>query len=294
MGDFGVAVSPFELAEWQDATGLTPDLVMVFESWSRQRSFADVLAKARTFGHTQMVVTWEPWTPVDVGATPDEQGAPQPEWDHASILAGDHDGYIDLVARSIRDSGMEAVWLRFGHEMNGHPPWYPWGHDPEGYVAAWKYVRRRMRTERGAWNAKFIWAPNPDLWRTLPADWLTGLLPYWPGGAAIDGVGSTMIEFGRDDRSYPVSQFVQRFTLAASIFGRPVRAMEVNVARELAVSWLTDLAQWVRITHTPMVILSQGASRASALGGTGDLDWSLVDDPDARAAVLGVIQALHS
>lgn len=294
MGDFGVAVSPFELAEWQQATGIQPDLCMVFESWSRQRALTDVLAKARSFGHREFCCTWEPWDPPPIGVTPEEQGAVQPEWGHESILRGDHDDYIDAVARSIRDSGLDAVWLRFAHEMQG--VWHPWSHDPAGYIEAWKYVRHRMRSERAAWNAKFVWAPNPDLWRATPADWLAKLLPYWPGAAAIDGLGSTMIEFGREDRSYPVSAFAQRFWMARDVFLRPVRAMEVNVSRELAVPWLTDLAGLITRAPTliPTVILSQGASRAAALGGTGDLSWSLVDDADARGAVRAVIQALHS
>lgn len=299
MGDFGVAVSPFELEEWQVATGLTPDLCMIFEAWSRQRSFADVCAKARSLGHTQLVVTWEPWEPVPVGCTPQEQGALQPEWDHQSILAGHHDEYIDAVARSIRDSGLSAVWLRYAHEFNGSVPggggWYPWAWDPVGFVAAWKYIRNRVRSVRGAWNAKFVWAPNPDLWRTLPADWFATLLPYWPGGSAMESVGSTMIEFGRADRSYSVASFGTRFDLAREVFGRPVRALEVNVSRELAVPWLLDLAALATTPDRPlpMVVLSQGASRASALGGTGDLEWSLVDDPDACEAVRAVVQALH-
>lgn len=294
MGDFGVAVSPFELDEWTAATGIHPDLCMIFEAWSRQRSLAEVCAKARRLGHTQLAVTWEPWTPVPVGTHPDEQGAPQPDYAPAAILAGEHDDYIDGVARSIRDSGLTAVWLRYGHEMNGG--WYPWSANPAGYVDAWKYIRHRVRSLRGAWNARFVWAPNPDLWRTTPADWLARLLPYWPGPAAIDGIGATMIEFGRDDRSYNVAQFAQRFELARDIFGRQVRAMEVNVAREIAVPWLCALANYAGRADRPlsMAILSQGASRAAAVSDTGDLDWSLMDDPDARAAVQALVQALHS
>jgi hypothetical protein len=292
MGDFGVAVSPFELDEWITATGISPDLCMIFEAWSRQRALTDVCAKARRLGHSQLAVTWEPWTPVPVGTDPAAQGQPQPEWAPATILAGDHDDYIDAVARSIRDSGLTAVWIRYGHEMNGG--WYPWSADTAGYVAAWKYIRHRMRSVRAAWNARFVWAPNPDLWRATPADWLVRLMPYWPGPAAVDALGATMIEFGRDDRSYAVTQFAERFDLAHRIFGRPVRAMEVNVAQELAVPWLCALARHAAANDLPAVILSQGASRAAAVGGTGDLDWSLMDDPDARAAVRALVDALHS
>lgn len=293
MGDlFGVAISPFELDEWQQATGIEPDLCMIFESWSRQRALTDHLAKAKSFGHTSIAITWEPWEPTPVGTDADAQGAVQNEWSSESICNGDHDDYIDAFARALRDSEM-TVYLRFAHEMNGS--WYPWFHEPERYIEAWKYVRNRMRSKRGAWNVKFVWSPNPDLWRTTPADWLMRLMPYWVGGAATEYVGFTMIDFG-GSKYYPVSAFAQQFDLARRIFRKPVLAMEVNVARENATEWLNDLAEYVRggTRPLPLLVLSQGSSRAAALGGTGDLTWSPVDDPAARRAIQELGTALHS
>lgn len=293
MGDLlGVAVSPFELDDWQKATGLQPDLCMVFESWSRQRTLADHLEKAKSFGHDAIAVTWEPWSPTPVGTTAEDQGRMQEQWRAESILDGDHDEYIDNFARALRDSRM-TVYLRFAHEMNG--TWYPWYHDPDMYVAAWKYVRNRVRSERNAWNVKFVWSPNPDLWRATPADWLRKLMPYWAGSAATEYVGFTMIDFG-GDKYYPISSFAQQFDLARRIFKKNVLAMETNVARENAVDWLYDLAAYIRggDRYLPLVILSQGSSRAAALGGTGDLAWTLVDDPEARKAIGAVASALHS
>lgn len=287
---FGVAVSPFELDEWQEATGIKPDLCMIFEAWARQRTLAPHLEKAASFGHRSIAVTWEPWTPTPVGTQADEQGSLQAEWTHRSILAGEHDDYIDMMARVFRDSGL-TVYLRYAHEMNG--AWYPWFHDADEYVAAWKYVRHRMRSLRNAWNVKFVWSPNPDLWRSTPADWLMRLMPYWPGNAATEFVGFTMIDFG-GDRYYPVSAFAEQFDLARRIFREPVMAMEVNVARENAIEWLGDLATYARGGNLSAVILSQGSSRAAALGGTGDLSWSAVDDPTARDAIRKLVSALHA
>lgn len=291
MGDlFGVAVSPFELEEWQDATSIRPDLCMVFESWSRQRALTELLDKAKSFGHDSIALTWEPWAPTPVGTPSDEQGENQEQWSHASILAGEHDDYIDLVARSLRDSKL-TVYLRFAHEMNGG--WYPWHNDAGEYIAAWRYVRHRIRSMRNAWNVKLIWAPNPDLWRATPADWLVRLMPYWPGPAAVENVGFTMIDFG-SDRYYPVSLFAERFELARRIFRKDVLAMEVNVARENAIPWLGDLADYVRRGPLSVLILSQGSSRAAAAGDTGDLAWSAASDPEAREALRRVVDALHA
>lgn len=293
MGDlFGVATSPFELDEWQQATDLKPDMCMIFESWSRQRALTDVCNKARSFGHNAIAITWEPWEPTPVGSTADEQGARQDEWSSESILEGRHDDYIDAVARSLRDSGLQ-VYLRFGHEMNGD--WYPWHHDPARYIQAWKYVRHRMRSMRNGWNIKFCWSPNPDLWRATPADWLVKLMPYWPGPASVEYIGFTMIDFG-GSKYYPVASFAEQFNLARLIFRKRIMAMEVNVARDRAVEWLDDLADYIRdgLRPLPAVILSQGSSRAQALGNTGDLDWSVVNDKATRGAVGRVIEALHN
>jgi hypothetical protein len=292
MGDlFGVAVSPFELDEWQRATGITPDLCMIFEAWARQRTLTDTLNKAKAFGHEAIAITWEPWSPTPVGTPAVEQGEAQAQWSAESILDGRHDDYIDGFARALRDSNM-TVYLRFAHEMNG--TWYPWHHDPEMYVAAWKYLRNRMRSQRGAWNVKFVWSPNPDLWRATPADWLQRLLPYWPGGAAVEFVGMTMIDFG-GDKYYPVAAFARQFELARQVFLKSVLAMEVNVARDRAIEWLDDLTEYVAINNhpLPLVVLSQGSSRAAAVGSTGDLGWSPVDDPEARQALQRLVRALH-
>jgi hypothetical protein len=227
-----------------------------------------------------------------VGSSAVQQGAPQEQWSSDSICGGTHDEYIDAVARSLRDSGL-TVYLRFAHEMNGE--WYPWYHEPDKYIEAWKYVRNRMRSVRNAWNVKFVWSPNPDLWRSTPADWLKKLMPYWVGPLACEYLGFTMIDFG-GDRYYPVDKFAAQFDLARRIFRKQVMAMEVNVARENAVDWLDDLAQYVAGGSRPLtaVILSQGSSRAAALGGTGDLSWSVVDEAYTRDALRRLISALHS
>lgn len=290
---FGVATSPFELDEWQIATGIRPDLCMVFESWARQRPLTEALNRAKSFGHTAFALTWEPWTPTPVGVSGEEQGVLQSRWSHDSILRGDHDDYIDMIARNLRDSQM-TVFLRLMHEMNGH--WYPWHNDPDKFIAAWKYIRYRMRSMRGAWNVKFVWAPNPDLWRSSPADWLRGLLPYWPGPAAVEYYGTTMIEFAYGDRAYPVSSFANRFRLAREIFQKRVLAMEVNVAHEVAVPWLTDLTAYVRTNPgaLPVIVLSQGQSRAAATQETGDMSWSAETDAHCRVAIRDLVEALHA
>jgi beta-mannanase len=239
------------------------------------------------------MVTWEPWEPTPLGSSAEEQGRVQSRWSNESILRGEHNSYIDMIARDFRDCGLETVYLRWGHEMNGG--WYPWSHTPTSYVAAWKYLRHRIRSQRGAWNVQMVWAPNPDLWRRVPADWLSRLLPFWPGYSSVDSVGFTMIERGPESgQDYPVSEFAKRTWLARNVFGRPVLAAEVNVVRELAVDWLNDMAVWVRNKHPyPAFVLSQGPSRAEAAGTAGDLSWSAMNYPAGRDAIARLASALH-
>lgn len=293
MNMFCVARSPYELQEWIDATRLSPDHTMIFEAWSRRRSLAEVLAKARSFGHDAILVTWEPWEPTPVGTPGVEQGAVQPAYSAHAILNGDWDEYIDMNARAFRDSGLSTVFLRWGHEMNGN--WYPWSADPDGYVEAWKYLRYRMRSQRGAWNVKFVWSPNPDVWRSSPADWLARMLPYWPGPRAVDYLGFTVINFGAD-RDYSVEQFVQRFDLARRIFAKPMLAAELNVALDNAEGWLYDLADAINRGRLPLscVALSQGPSRAEATQDTGNLSWNLMDETWLVDAIDQVMTALHN
>lgn len=287
MGDFGVAVSPFELEEWSGATGINPDFCMIFESWDRQRALTDVCNKAAAFGHRTIAVTWEPWTP-----TADAEGHPQPEWAATSVLNGEHDDYIDAVARSLRDSKLN-VYLRFAHEANGG--WYPWSADPAGYVDTWKYIRYRMRSVRAAWNVKMVWSPNYDLWRATPADWLARLLPYWPGSTAIDHLGTTMINFGAE-RDYTVDRFAGRFGLAYDIFTRRTKAMETNVNLDDACDWFGALADYVAQRDRPVstVVLSQGASRLGSTGTTGEMNWFVGDYPEIVDAIGSVVSALHA
>ncbi|QBQ74843.1 mannanase [Caudovirales GX15bay] len=288
---FGLAVSPYDLKPWQDATGILPDFCMTFEAWSKYRPLTDMLAKARSFGHNWFALTWEPWTPIPIGTPSAEQGELQEQWSHDAILGGKHDDYIDTVARNLRDSGM-VVYLRLMHEMNGN--WYPWHNEPAQFVDVWKYIRYRMRSCRGAWNVKFVWSPNPDIWRQSPADWAQRLLPYWPGPKAVEYVGFTMLSFG-NDRAYTVADFAGRFELARTLFQKEILAMEMNVAHEMAPAWLHDLTKYVRSGNNllPAVVLSQGPSRAAATGDTGTMDWNAMDDTTCRPAIRELVAALH-
>lgn len=123
----------------------------------------------------------------------------------------------DLARWNARGVG---VHLRFAHEMNGS--WYPWGQQPEAYVAAFRRVADAVHD--GAPGTAMLWAPNygsgyPYLGgehEVEPGSADAALLdtdgdgavtgaddpyaPYYPGDDAVDWVGLSLYHWGH---TYP-------------------------------------------------------------------------------------------
>lgn len=108
------------------------------------------------------------------------------------------------------------VFVRFAHEMNGS--WYPWSHQPEAYVTAFRMVAAAVH-ERAPATAT-VWAPNygggypfaggaheatpgTAAFAGLDTD-RDGQLtmaddpygPYYPGDDAVDWVGMSLYHWG--------------------------------------------------------------------------------------------------
>ena len=181
-GDFA------ELRAYIDLVGgVQPKLVSVFSRWKPLGSTTylhphtdNLLSFYDTYPGSQLIWSWEPW-----GVTLQE------------INSGDHDNYINEVARRIQAVG-HRVLIRFAHEMNGHWPW-PWlRKDEQGetieqhapvYIAAWRRVVDRFRAQ-GATNAEFVWSPNTI---TGAADDFT---PWYPGHDYVDWTGLDAYNWG--------------------------------------------------------------------------------------------------
>ncbi|QWC85730.1 hypothetical protein KLP28_02930 [Nocardioidaceae bacterium] len=112
-------------------------------------------------------------------------------------------------------SGVPVV-VRFAHEMNGS--WYPWGQQPETYVAAFRRVAAAIHTH--AAGTAVMWAPNygggyPFAGGAHQADPGSGdamaldtdgdgsvteeddpYAPYWPGRRYVDWVGMSLYHWG--------------------------------------------------------------------------------------------------
>ncbi|MBU1026472.1 MAG: hypothetical protein KKA31_01960, partial [Candidatus Margulisbacteria bacterium] len=97
------------------------------------------------------------------------------------IITGEYDNLIKQIALKAKEAGV-PVFFTFGHEMNGFGGgrfWYPWGEDPEKFIAAWKHVHEVITTE-GASNIKFVW--NPHVIRGTEKDFTQ----YYPGDKYVD------------------------------------------------------------------------------------------------------------
>jgi hypothetical protein len=288
MAFFGTLCSPFEMEEWQAATGIRPDFPMIFEHWDQQRPLDYVLAKAKALGFTRLMLTWEPWTPPATGIGNTAQGALQPQWSNEAIAAGQHDAYIRMISKNIRESGLE-VWIRWGHEMNGD--WHPWRTTPDTYIAAFKRIVSTFRGG-GTTNAKFIWSPNSNLWQE-PINFLRGVLPYWPGKYYVDYVGMTAINFG-GDKEHPVSDFADRFSKL--VFNKPLVASEVNTAWSTRETFFRGLNAWVGQDNilSGLVLSQPPVSRGQQnLVTAENMQWNITEDDAARSAIEQLIAGLH-
>ena len=283
--------------------GARPSFVMQYEAWSNNRTLDANFAAVRAQGVNEYMVTWEPWQPVPAGAGQAAQAAVQPAYSNAAIADGGHDAYVRAFARSVKNSGLRVVYIRYAHEMNGN--WYPWSDDAEGYKQAWRHIVDVFRQE-GANNARFVYSTNPNMFQT-DAAWAAGFWNYWPGADVVDYVGSTAINlFGGTDcfrapcgvntRNYTPSLLGTRMKAANIMTGKPMFITEFNTVAAGRVKWLQSFHDWaMRQDWVAGVTLSQSPSRAQAQSGTtGDLSWQVASDPESKPVMASIIRDLTS
>jgi hypothetical protein len=120
-----------QIAEFTDATGVKPGIVVYYSSWDEP------------FGTSFARTAWEHDAYVLVQLEP--KGVPL-----ASVAAGGSDAYLRSYADAVAAFGHPVI-VSFGHEMNG--TWYSWGYghaSPATFVAAWRHVVRVFRAAGAA------------------------------------------------------------------------------------------------------------------------------------------------
>ena len=151
------------------------------------RPLAPSLLRAARKSRAQLVVTWLP----DGG----RDGATQPAYRLKAIAKGKYDASLRKLVRQLRSVKKGAV-LRPMPEMN--TPWYPWsgtanGNAPADYAAAWRRVRRAVRSAPGGSRVKLLWSPYA---RSVPDSGVNSIPKYFPGAGQVDLVGASAYNFG--------------------------------------------------------------------------------------------------
>jgi mannan endo-1,4-beta-mannosidase len=242
-------------AAWDQATGVSPDIVEEFIGWGQ--GLPDV---ATNWSHG--AITLLSWGPT--GTT------------LAAVAAGDWDGTITRLAVQVAAVKI-PIAISFAHEMNGN--WYPWGTQaatPAQFVAAWRHVHD-LFAAAGASNTIWVWSPN--VINPMPG---VNIAAYWPGNAYVTWAG--MVGYwvpapaGQDTWNTlygPTEQVIEAFT------GDPILITETGAQQGTGkagrvTSMLAGLKADPRVIG--LVYFNYGTAQGKRA------DWTLQDDPAALAA----------
>ena len=242
-----------QIAEFTDATGVKPTILVYYSPWNEP--FSTSFAQTAWDHDAYVLVQLQP-----NGVT------------LSSIAAGGSDTYLRSFADAVVAVGHPVI-LSFGHEMNG--TWYSWayGHaSPAMFVAAWRHVVRLFRAA-GAANVTWLWTVNSIQGAS------SSLSQWWPGAAWVNWTG--------------IAGYYSRATdTFSSVFGSTIADIRAFssaplLISETAVGTTTDresqidaLFAGVRAERLAGVVWFDAAQHA----GLYHQDWRLEDDPYALAA----------
>jgi hypothetical protein len=246
------------IAEFTDATGVKPAIVVYYSPWNEPFS------------------TWFAQTARDHDAYVLVQLEPK-QVTLASISAGGSDAYLRAYARAVVAFGHPVI-LSFGHEMNGS--WYPWGYghaSPAVFVAAWRHVVQVFRAA-GAANVTWLWTVNTIQGAS------SSLRQWWPGAAWVTWTGID-------------GYYYQAADTFGSVFGSTIADIRTFSSAPLLIaetavgttpnreSQIDALLAGVRAERLAGVVWFDEAQHA----GLYHQDWRLEDDPDALAAFTAAV-----
>jgi len=248
------------IAEFTDATGVEPGIVVYYSSWNEP--FSTSFARTAWDHNAYVLVQLQP------------KGVPL-----AAIAAGGSDAYLRSYADAVVAFGHPVI-LSFGHEMNGN--WYSWGDghtSPAMFVAAWRHVVRVFRAA-GAANVSWLWTVN-----SIEGEGASSSLSqWWPGAAWVNWTGIA-------------GYFYLATDSFGSVFGPTIAAIRTFssaplLIAETAVGTTTDresqidaLFAGVRSARLAGVVWFDAAQHA----GLYHQDWRLEDDPAALAAFTAAV-----
>jgi hypothetical protein len=162
-----------------------------------------------------LMVTWDP----DGGT----DSAVAPHYRLSDVARGRYDGSLRALVKQLAAVRAGAV-LRPMPEMN--TPWYAWsgkvnGNTPSQYVAAWKRVRRAVRSGPGGRRIRLLWSPYAQ---SIPDTGANQIGDYFPGASQVDLVGVSGYNFGNSGPlvwTAPQPLFASAYAAIESIAVKP-------------------------------------------------------------------------
>jgi mannan endo-1,4-beta-mannosidase len=248
------------VADFGDAAGRQPDIVLYYSGW--QQPFPTGFARAaQAHGATVLV-----------------QLLPR-HISMAAVAQGRYDAYLRPYATAVRAFASKVI-ISFAPEMNGN--WYSWGwrHTPPAvWVRAWRHVVTVFR-RAGARNVTWLWTVNRQYPGSGP------LRDYWPGSAYVTWAG---IDGYIDTRTETFGNVIAP-TVAAirQITSTPVLLSETAIGPAAdPVAEMPGLFRGVTADRLLGLVWFDQAQH----GGIHHQDWRLEDDPAAMAAFHAALHA---
>jgi hypothetical protein len=248
---FLIGASASNVAEFQQATGVRPDIV---EHYARPGTAFSANFAAGAIPLIQLM-------PYDVSL--------------ASIANGGEDDWLRSYARAVAGY-QRAVILGFAPEMNGS--WYSWGAthaSPAEYIAAWRHVVTVFRGQ-GALNVTWLWTVNVSIVASgdSPSNGVAAVTPWWPGAAWVDWAGIDGY-FYRSQETFGI------------VFGNTLNQIHALTPKPVLISETAVAPAAGKAAKIPG--LFAGANAAGTVGLVwfdlrGNRDWPLDDDQAALAA----------
>jgi beta-mannanase len=182
--------------------------IIASSSYWGEQTFPDENVRLINRHGSVPLIFWSPWDkPYVEGRGPDKYSL-------TSIIAGEHDAYIDMWAEKARDFGGPIV-VSFANEMNGE--WFPWSgklyggstplpdtkpvrfQGPETFKKAYRHVVDRVRA-KGATNVQWV---LHLMNYSLPQEGWNLASEYYPGPEYCDWLGISLYgaQFADDDWS---------------------------------------------------------------------------------------------
>jgi hypothetical protein len=188
--------------------------------------------------HVGLMVTWQP----DGGT--DSPIAPR--YRLSDVAGGRYDESLRALAIQLAGVRKGAV-LRPMPEMN--TPWYAWsgtvnGNAPAQYVAAWRRIRRAVRSAPAGRRIRMLWSPYAQ---SIPDTGSNQIGDYFPGASEVDLVGASGYNFGNSGQlswTAPQPLFAAAYAAIESIALKPFWLAETGstAAGGSKAAWIGQLA----------------------------------------------------